>query len=364
MNFTLIKGTFHVVGFSPDGDSIRFRATNPANWNKIQTDKRELFEEKLAADDGAITLRLQGVDALETHYSPATPQTPKDMRGFDIGDRVKPKGGNHHQPERFGSLATAAFLEMLGVKRVEWRSWGQNTWIDKAWFEKRGKEYMVDDKYEDAISGYIITHDVEKSGRPISWVFAGKTRTRDGSNISKSSLSRRIPRSANYQLLQKGLVYPYFFMTLPASLRNKLAEAAKQAHEEAIAQLNEFKAAGERVPDDLPNLWLYDGTTQGTSVSSLHKICEESELFPYLFRRILKHWHAQNTADFWEACRNKEPYDASNNHRISLKGFYDTANPYIFVISSRDFVRLDELLDTSRNRVRMKVNPYDIVFLS
>ncbi|MEM7112640.1 MAG: hypothetical protein AAF614_09405 [Chloroflexota bacterium] len=82
MNFTLIKGTFHIVGFSPDGDSIRFKANNPANWNKIQTDKREIFEEKLAADDGAITLRLQGVDALETHYSPKAPSMPKDFEGI------------------------------------------------------------------------------------------------------------------------------------------------------------------------------------------------------------------------------------------------------------------------------------------
>ncbi|MEM7112641.1 MAG: hypothetical protein AAF614_09410 [Chloroflexota bacterium] len=286
------------------------------------------------------------------------------MKGFDFGDRQKPTGGNHSQPERFGKLATDLFLEILGVKRVEWRSWGRHTWIDKAWFERRGKEYMVDDKYEDEIPGYIIAHDVEKNGRPISWVFAGKTRTRDGSNITKSSLSRRIPRSANYQLLQKGVVYPYFFMTLPATLRNKLADAAKQAHNEAIQQISEFKAAGQRIPDDLPNIWIYDGSTTGMSVSSLSKLTEDYELFPYLFRRILKHWHAQNMNEFWEMCRQDKPYSSDDNHRVSLKGFYDTANPYIFVISTRDFVRLDELLDISRNRLKMKVNPYDIVFLS
>jgi len=30
MSFTLIKGTFHVIGYSPDGDSIRFNAKDPA----------------------------------------------------------------------------------------------------------------------------------------------------------------------------------------------------------------------------------------------------------------------------------------------------------------------------------------------
>jgi len=32
MPFTIIKSTFHVLGYSPDGDSIRFRADNEANW--------------------------------------------------------------------------------------------------------------------------------------------------------------------------------------------------------------------------------------------------------------------------------------------------------------------------------------------
>ena len=33
MPFNLIKGTFHVVGYSPDGDSIRFRAEDLQNWD-------------------------------------------------------------------------------------------------------------------------------------------------------------------------------------------------------------------------------------------------------------------------------------------------------------------------------------------
>ena len=35
MSFTLIKGTFHVVGYSPDGDSIRFKADNEKQWDKV-----------------------------------------------------------------------------------------------------------------------------------------------------------------------------------------------------------------------------------------------------------------------------------------------------------------------------------------
>ena len=62
MAFFLIKGTFHVKGYSPDGDSIRFRARNPDNWKKLSGPAAELNAR------GHAQLRVEGVDALETHY--------------------------------------------------------------------------------------------------------------------------------------------------------------------------------------------------------------------------------------------------------------------------------------------------------
>ncbi|MDD5267120.1 MAG: hypothetical protein PHO08_08320 [Methylococcales bacterium] len=35
MPFHLIKGTFHVVGYSPDGDSIWFQADDLGNWGLL-----------------------------------------------------------------------------------------------------------------------------------------------------------------------------------------------------------------------------------------------------------------------------------------------------------------------------------------
>lgn len=32
MNYKVIAGTFHVKGYAPDGDSIRFQANDPAHW--------------------------------------------------------------------------------------------------------------------------------------------------------------------------------------------------------------------------------------------------------------------------------------------------------------------------------------------
>jgi len=32
MPFVVIKGTFHIEGYSPDGDSVRFKADNKEHW--------------------------------------------------------------------------------------------------------------------------------------------------------------------------------------------------------------------------------------------------------------------------------------------------------------------------------------------
>ena len=43
--YKIIAGTFHVKGFQPDGDSIRFQAKDPANWDFFEwetpKDKKE-----------------------------------------------------------------------------------------------------------------------------------------------------------------------------------------------------------------------------------------------------------------------------------------------------------------------------------
>lgn len=65
MPFTLIKGTYHLVGYSPDGDSIRFKPTNLALMRKLSGPAPKINAR------GHAQLRLEAIDALETHYTPA-----------------------------------------------------------------------------------------------------------------------------------------------------------------------------------------------------------------------------------------------------------------------------------------------------
>ena len=360
MKYTLIKGTFHVVGYSPDGDSIKFKANNIAHWNKISTEYRETFEEKLAAEDGVITLRLQGVDALETHYTPESLPTPKDLERKGSKTLKKPDPGGHKQPVELGQQATDEFMHLLGIKKVEWQSWGKNTWISRVYMEKRGKDICVEKKHGDNIPGYVVTGDVEKNGRPIAWVFPGSAPERDGVRLTLDKLLSRIEKSANYQLLRKGFVYPYFFMTLPGKLREKLAEAAQQAQVEAAQQAQSYKQSKQK----LPNIWLYDKTVEGVHITTLRRITDDHEIYPYLFRRVIKHWYRKNMERYWEALRNDLDVSPTVSGQISLKGFFDSGNPYFFVVSEQDCVRLDSLVEIKRNTLKMKKYPHDIVFLS
>ena len=81
--YKVIAGTFHVKGFQPDGDSIRFQATNQANWNFFpgQPRRTKLTKKK--------QLRVEAIDALETHYE------------------------GYHQPRAFALAALESMLDML-----------------------------------------------------------------------------------------------------------------------------------------------------------------------------------------------------------------------------------------------------------
>ena len=132
MDYYLIKGSFHIVGYSPDGDSLVFEAANKRIWNKIVTQHREIFDQKLEDGKGSVQLRLQGIDALETHYGPSPIPTPKEYRGKSYSKAKKPKAGNYKQPAEYGDGSTAKLLEYLGVESVKWGSAFGKHWIKEA----------------------------------------------------------------------------------------------------------------------------------------------------------------------------------------------------------------------------------------
>ena len=60
---TLVKGSYKVVGASPDGDSVRFFPDDPGVWARAGIAVK-------ANSSGGVQPRLDAIDALETHYTP------------------------------------------------------------------------------------------------------------------------------------------------------------------------------------------------------------------------------------------------------------------------------------------------------
>ncbi len=362
MKFTLIKGHYYVVGYSPDGDSIKFKADNPQLWNTFETENRAKLEENLAEDNGIIMLRLQGIDAFETHYSPETPMSPKDLKAVTSKSLKKPEPGGHKQPKRIAIEATNVFLRYLGVESATWKTWGKNPWVNKIILKRDSGIVEIKDKYADAIPGYIITNDVEKNGRPIAWAFVGTPDVEDGMILTTDQFQKGVEASANYFLLKQGVVYPYFFMTLPAKLRQKMVEAAQIAVRDAAQQIEQLN--GQPVPDTFSNLWLYDKAVNGIEIDELKHITDDYGIYPYLFRKIVKHWYATQMQRYWDALRKGDDAAVNYDLRVDFAKFFDAGNPYVFVISDQDFVRLDEILVIERNKLTLTKYPFDIVFLS
>jgi len=183
MSFTLIKGTFHVKGYCPDGDSIRFKALDPTIWRKLYGPPAELNA------SGHAQLRMEAIDALETHFS-----------GF-------------HQPLKLARKATNFLLFSLGIDDVVWN--GSQSEILYA---------------EDGTEGYILSRTTEKNRRPVAFVFTGGIDEKDGSEVFLDS--DLLKKSLNYRLMVKGLVYPTYYNGLFCELRALFTKAVAEAKSE------------------------------------------------------------------------------------------------------------------------------------
>lgn len=347
MQYTLIKGTFHVVSQSPDADSVKFRATDPLLWAKIDTDNRAIFERNFIEEAGVITVRLEGIDALETHYAAANLPAPEDVKLLKNITLAAPTPLQVKQPSDMGTLSTNVFLSFLGVTDAKWRTFGKSRYISEA----RVNNVIIKKKLEDQIPGYIICGDIEMNGRPVAFVYVGETSAPDGSTISTEQLAANLHLSANYQLLQRGLVYPLYFMSLAGKLRKRLTEATQQA-----VEASKTAAAGTS------NIWQMDASVQGVDITSLDIITDQKAIYPYLFRKVIKHIHRCALNNYWATLRINGT--SLPLLPITLDGFFNDANPYVYVASEGDFVRLSEVVTAQGTTLKMHRPPYDLVFLS
>lgn len=185
--YTLIKGSFHVVGTEPDGDTIRFQPDDPTIVANLgPPGQRPTF----SAGGTQINTRFEGIDALETHFA-----------------------GTHQQP-RLGDLAAERMLAITGFTRVV----------------RTGSKVVAAEP--PSIRGHVAANSLDSYGRMIAFVFTGEHAGADGSELFLDSAT--LAGSVNAALLGEGLVYPAFYTTLPVDLRDHLQAQSRLVRERAL----------------------------------------------------------------------------------------------------------------------------------
>jgi endonuclease YncB( thermonuclease family) len=225
MPLRLIKGSYRVLHSQPDGDSVHFHPDDGEAFAKLRM-KAHL------SPAGAVQLRLDAIDALETHY------TPRAHGGF-----------TQHQPLPLAHAAADRLLAVLGFEDV-----------------KRDRE-TVTSATPERTPGYILTRFADKYGRPVAFAYAGTSAHADLGQVTVTAAMLR--QSVNHRLLAEGLVYPTFYSKLYPDLRAELTATAQAA-----------RAAGSGV-------WNGDATTSGATVTSLADLDDHIVLLPKLFRRLV-----------------------------------------------------------------------------
>ena len=226
--YKIVAGTFHVKGFQPDGDSIRFQANKPENWDFFQWETEALKASKKKQ------LRVESIDALETHYE------------------------GYHQPRPFAIAALESLLELLNIKSVTY---------------SLSVTQIVD--ADDGKAGFIASATTDNFGRPVSYLFPKNAKLNDGDVMDSATLP--IEDSINFQLAREGLVYPTFYTTTDRIFAEKI------------------RAVVARARKTKRGIWSIDKTPDFTLLD-IRALQEDILLMPKLFRRLVGFF--DNYSDF------------------------------------------------------------------
>jgi hypothetical protein len=246
MPFKLIQGRYVAVGFSPDGDSVRFIPDNAALLLALRGPKPDRFQQ-----GDSIQLRLEAIDALETHYT---------------------QGQVQHQPLGVAGSARDFLLTHLGIKNVQWNADG--TRIVSA---------------DDDVPGCILSRTFEQNRRPVAFAYAGAPEEPDGADVFLDG--PRLQQSVNFLSLAHGFVYPTYYEGLFASLRQVVNTAV-------IAARN---AVGENT------VWSIDRTNSGVQVPPLMNLSDNFAVLPKLFRRLSVYLQGATDLSEFEQFLEKDP---------------------------------------------------------
>jgi endonuclease YncB( thermonuclease family) len=191
MSYTLLRGSFVIrypdlprAGPEPDGDTIKFLPDTPALVEALP--RRSGTPPDLNAR--GISVRLEAIDALETHFA----ETHQELAG--------------------ANAARDELLRLLGFTNV-------------VFFDDLPNKVQSAD--QDATRGHVLANGIDANGRLIAFVYPGEHPGPDGRVVFVDEAL--VDQSLNAQLLAAGHAYPAFYATLPVDLRTHLAKVSETA---------------------------------------------------------------------------------------------------------------------------------------
>jgi endonuclease YncB( thermonuclease family) len=177
--YVVIPGTFLTVGYEPDGDSIRFAADDPAQYNHLH--RSHLIQ--LSKKDGSVQLRFEGIDATELHY------------------------GGGEQP--LGREARDALLKAMGFT---------------SWTLAAGSPSKIATSDPASLRGGILSTAADVHGRPISYAMLKENLPSSSSIVVDEATLRA---TLNFEMLNSGLAYLLTYTSMPLSHRDIFHNAAQ-----------------------------------------------------------------------------------------------------------------------------------------
>jgi endonuclease YncB( thermonuclease family) len=275
-------------GPEPDGDTVKFA---PDNQNLVcDIPQRSGRPPKINAR--GISVRLEAIDALETHFE------------------------NTHQELTGGKQARDTLLAKLGFTNIVFSKTNPN---------------KIKSADQNSLPGFVLSNGIDANGRLIGFVYQRDTRGlgRDGATVTVDNAL--IDRSINATLLEDGHVFPAFYGTLPAKLREHLATKSQAARKAK-------KGIWPRAKGD---------TTHVAEVSDLASLTT-LVIWPKLFRRLVVF--------------------LKETERSGLDGFENwlkqggvKRNDKVFRLDTNKNVRFSDILTIRGDTIALNVEPEKIV---
>ena len=334
-HFRAFLGRVYAVGLKPDGDTLAFKPNDPAAVLALPDTSGKVGNALFDPDkNGAVDVRFQGIDALETHYQPNVGDNKPAGASAPVGVS-KPSPGNHEQPRHLARTAANAMLGMLGmdVTDADWHSFG---YLRRVHVGNR----VVEDKFQEDVDAFVVANDVDSNGRVLGWIFPGTAPLTEGATLTEEELVPLVKQSLNGQLAARGHAYPYFYLTLSSALRGRVAYYA------ALAQ--RYRRG----------LWASDPGTSPLPIATLSDL-HSATLWPYLFRKTLKSWRMDCLEAYWSG----GDVSAAALEKVAIEHLFATGNPYIYLVQEENFVRLSEVLKVENGTIQLLKKTQDIVFL-